>query len=589
MITPPASTPEIRQQTRWVAAAGSAIAWLIALGPLEARELVVPFGPLHLTSTELLAAFAAAVGLIAVAVVYRRRLATWTRVRARLGTPFAFALALWALLHLASAAWAGEGALFSLKFGLRVAGGVALAGVTLALGAERVFIRRLSIGVAGGVAFVTAIAAFERLGGQAAEPLLTWFRDEPTWMLGEQRLSAVFYHANTLAAWLEIVVPWLVAAVIAPRSQRLPRAALLAASLVMLSLTYSRAGLAAGLVGCGLVALGASFGGHRSLKFVAIIAGAVLALSYLANPDMRGRLGLEDRGYQASYRVDDVCIGQPGERVEVEVCVRNDGEWPLSNRQAPGDLAHVAWPAEGRPAAAEFHYQPLPAIDPGESVTLTVAVDLPDQPGVVDIVVDIRRKNVIWLSAVGVEPGRIQCIALAPGETAEQFTRGDGDGMPSEIHLQGRPLELERKHYWQAALRLWGERPFFGQGADQFRHRYGRFVPERGWDDRARSHSIIMETAANLGFAGLLALGLLAGSIAVALWRPFRLGAGGPVAIGVAAGVLSFLVHHMVDYFLGYTKILVVFWPLLGAAVSLALSPRAVLTPSDKPETDQEP
>lgn len=550
-------------------AAATAMGALLLLGPFEAREATLPVGPLALTFTELLAAFAVAVASAALLVVMRVDASFRTGVLARLRGPAPWLMAAWACVHLISAAWADADAADSLKFGLRTAGGVSLGLVSFAWASERSFLQRIEGFLLAALATMLAIAIVERTGGQAVEPFLGLFRTEPTWMLGEQRLATVFYHANTLAAWVELLLPWaLIGAASRSGRRRIWPIVLSLGAIWMLGLTYSRAGLAAGVLAA-LALLFASGRGPRwrSLRWLASVATVLIAGSYVANPDMRARLGLEERRYEVEYRFDADCEGEPGERVEIPVSVRNDGEWPLSNRQAPGELAHVAWPDEGRPDASAFRYQKLPPVAPGEEVTLTLAIELPQEPGTMDIVVDIRRKNVIWLSAVGVEPGRLRCVA---GPVATEPTEIGGD--EDAIRLQGRPLELERRHYWQAALRLLAERPALGHGADQFHWRYRRFVPPRGWDGRARAHSIVVETAADLGALGLLALGSWVGLL---LFRTARLLAGGRAsprfALAAAVGCCAFLAHGMVDYFLAYTQIVVVFWPLLGIALAGAL------------------
>lgn len=547
-------------------AAATAVGALLLLGPFEAREATVPLGPLALTFTELLAAFAVTVAAGALLVVMRQDATFRGGVLARLRGPAPWLLAAWASVHLLSAVWADADAAESLKFGMRTAGGVALGLVSFAWASERSFLRRIEGFVLAALATMFAIAIVERTGGQAVEPFLGLFRTEPTWMLGEQRLATVFYHANTLAAWVELLLPWaLVGAASRTGRRRIWPIVLAFGAIWMLGLTYSRAGLAAGILAAVALLFASRRGpGWRSLRWMAGGAVVLIAASYVANPDMRARLGLEERRYEVEYRFEGDCEGEPGERIEIPVAIHNDGEWPLSNRQAPGELAHVAWPEEGRPDASAFHYQRLPPVPPGEEVTLTLAIELPQEPGSIDIVVDIRRKNVIWLSAVGVEPGRLHCVA---GPAVAEHADRDGD--QDAIRLQGRPLELERRHYWQAALRLLAERPVLGHGADQFHLRYRRFVPPRGWDGRARAHSIVVETAADLGALGLLALGLWVGLL---LFRTAGLLAGGRnsprYALAAAVGCCAFLAHGMVDYFLAYTQIVVVFWPLLGIALA---------------------
>ncbi len=577
-------------------AVGLGVGALLTFGPLEFSEAWFPIGPLRVTTTEALALFAVALAALGLGLAWRYDRGLVERVRRRVAQPVAGLLLAFGLWAVASGLWSSTAPIDAFKAGVRLLGGVGLGLLCLGFGGEAAFRRRTIGGLAVGLAAVTALGLGERALGHELEPLLRWFRLEPTWMLGEQRLSSVFGHANTMAAYLELCLPLVLA--LSLRARGAYRVAATAWSLAVvtgLALTYSRAGMIAGLLCLGYCATVGRREGLRALHQRAGLLALALALSFLLNPDMRARLGFEQRSYAVSYRVDSDCVGRPDAKVGVLVHVRNDGAWPLSNRQAPGELAVVRLPRDEAPSPADFTYQPLPAIDAGEGVTLTVAVTMPVGRKSVDVVVDIRRKDVLWLSEVGVEPAQFTCLV------------DDGSGVfevePLSYMRQfnHRPIEIGRSEYWRAAGLLFLERPWVGHGADRFRQLYGRHVRSGAWDSRARAHSVIMETAANLGLVGLcLLLGVAvavgrhfrrrrsAASLPDAAARPTRLESEAAAAarietIALQAAVLAFAVHSLVDYFLAYTDILVVAWPILGLALSDAPPP------AESPEERQWP
>ena len=550
-----------------IGAAGAAMALLCVVGPMELRVATTDVAGLRVSAAELLAALTIAVGLIAMAM---RALQSQAGLRTLL-RPASVALLAWAAVHLASGLWAADDKTFVLKFGLRVAGGVALALIAASLGDLAVFRRRVQAGLLVGLAAMTVIAALERLIGQPMEGFLRLFRDEPTWMLGEQRLSAVFYHANTFAAYLELTLPFVLLFVVSRRetSRKVAGWVWLIACGAMLSLTYSRAGLVAGVIG----ALALLWSARRSPRWPALarnagVFAALVALAYGANPDMRARFGLGEREYRVRYSFFDDCIGHAGGKVTIPMRVSNIGQWAVSNRQAPGQLAHVVWSGRGFPERSAFRYRTLADLLPGERVELNVTIELPKTPGLYTALFDIRRKGVLWIGSVGGPIGRLRCEARPP----QVSLHGPWDpgpeaeaGLDRDIRFQGRPLELSRKHYWQAGLDLFARQPLTGIGADRFRFAYREFVPARAWDRRARSHSVIIETAANLGLLGLLALGLLAGVIGHAIFTTLR--RRDPVdrtALAAAAALLSFGLHSTLDYFLGYMQIILIVWPIVG-------------------------
>ena len=313
-----------RRGQDWIAAAGLAMAALLALGPLELRDAGLQVAGLLVSLPELLSALTVAVALVAVLLSHEPSSDAAQR-RARLWVPVV--LGAWALVALGSAAWAPADRMHVVKYGLRAAGGVALAIAAFWLAPHPVFRRRFAAGLLASLAILSVLGLLERGLGRGFEPFLKLFRDEPTWMLGEQRLSTVFSHANTCAAFLELTAPLLVVAA-AARGQRPYRRALLLGWLflvaVLLSLTYSRAGLVAGMVGAGLLAYSARRQrDRRALVVVALGYAAAVGAAYVANPDLRARIGLTERSYRATYRARTPCLGHAGERVDVLGTVRS--------------------------------------------------------------------------------------------------------------------------------------------------------------------------------------------------------------------------------------------------------------------------
>ncbi len=200
-------------------AASLAMMLLCILGPLELRVATVSVAGMQISAAELLAALTIALGLAA--IVYRSMgSGQLGRILLR---PAPVVFAIWAAVHLASALWTTGEPFMALKFGLRVTGGACLATIACLLGDLPLFRRRLRLGLLCGLGALTLIAALERIVGQPMEGFLRLFRDEPTWMLGEQRLSATFYHANTFAAYLELTLPFVLLLTASDTAGRLQR------------------------------------------------------------------------------------------------------------------------------------------------------------------------------------------------------------------------------------------------------------------------------------------------------------------------------------------------------------------------------
>ncbi|MBI5610694.1 MAG: O-antigen ligase family protein [Deltaproteobacteria bacterium] len=554
------------------AAFGLGLAALLALGPLELRDSL-PLGPVNLTTTEILAALAAGLGLLA--TLQRRLVDKTPMIPVVLRWPLA-ALAAWAAVHLASAVWASGDRGHVAKAGLRIAGQITLAGLA-ALWAQHPRVRqRAMAGALTGLGIITLLGLAERTLGRGAEFLLVQFRDEPTWMLGEQRLSTVFYHANTCAAYLEITAPLLLVVAAAPGQKRWVRGVFLlwaAVVAVLLSLTYSRAGLAAGMVGALTLVWAARWREQSRLWRGIAIGYALLVLgAYAANPDMRARIGLDERSYRPHYHWLEGCVGHPGERLQVPLQIRNRGTWDLANRQAPAHVVHTWLTRTGQQLLDAWDYTAMPDLPAGATVTVVVPLDLPSRPGDYVVAADILRDRVLRISGVGAPLALLNCTVVPAGEPLPPPSDKRLDISQFDGVRAWRGLDLERRHYWRAALLLWERKPWLGWGSDRFALIHREYVPAQGYDPRARAHSIVLETAVDLGLLGVAVLALLLVTVGRAVRLAFRQrwGSDRGAALAIAAGLCGLIVHSTVDFFFAYTQIAVVVWPLIGLLLGLA-------------------
>lgn len=105
-------------------------------------------------------------------------------------------------------------------------------------------------------------------------------------------------------------------------------------------------------------------------------------------------------------------------------------------------------------------------------------------------------------------------------------------------------VESGRYDYWRVGLAVFADHPLAGKGAAGFRVEWlqRRRVDEWVVD----AHSLPIETAAELGIVGLVALGLLVGGTAAAGRRAYR--AAPEAAAGAAAAAATWLTHALLDW-----------------------------------------
>jgi O-antigen ligase len=190
-------------------------------------------------------------------------------------------------------------------------------------------------------------------------------------------------------------------------------------------------------------------------------------------------------------------------------------------------------------------------------------------PGGYQLVWGMLQHNILWFrhrnipeahTAVHIDEGT--AFVPAPLETIASIPGGE---MPT------LPPTVERFELWRAAVRMWAERPLLGVGPDNFRHRYGRYLDLPDWDRRLHANNLYLELLAGWGLAGTLAF---AGLMLVVAHRWLRLWrrATGMVAIWTVAlggSFLAFFIHGLLDYFLEFVPLYLLFWIVAALIVAM--------------------
>ena len=137
-------------------------------------------------------------------------------------------------------------------------------------------------------------------------------------------------------------------------------------------------------------------------------------------------------------------------------------------------------------------------------------------------------------------------------------------------------IESNRYEYWPVALRAFGDDPLKGLGSGGYQVAWlrERPIPEGAFD----AHSLYLETAAELGLVGLLALALFLGGGA---WAAARAYARDPVAAAglIAAGAV-FLVHAGLDWLWEMPALTLPALLLAAGLVRLGEAPTAAAVPA---------
>lgn len=141
--------------------------------------------------------------------------------------------------------------------------------------------------------------------------------------------------------------------------------------------------------------------------------------------------------------------------------------------------------------------------------------------------------------------GVLAVVAVLVAATALS-ERGSGSGSP-EFGANAQRLTSVRSHryeYWKVAVRAFGKHPLAGDGSGSFAVEWLRHRP---FHEAVRdAHSLYIETAAELGVLGLIALAALLSGVLIAGRSAARVDPA--LVAGLAAGVVTWATHAAVDW-----------------------------------------
>lgn len=538
--------------------------------PFELEAPLWQVGPLAVTNVELVMALTLL--FAAIALVLNGR---WPRLPDRYWLwllPFGLSLLLAAIFAPAYQANA-------FKAALRLISGIVLALATLQI------VRQPRDGylVAGGLLAGGITAAFIGMWESYSYHELSWlsiFRSKITVAGQYIRLTGPFDYANQTAMFIEATLPlllalaWLVvySKVTGYRRQViLLLLALLTLFYVQASiLTFSRASFATIVIVSLALAFWLYFRQSRASKqmarwwlALALITGVLAAANFAASSGFRLRLqsGNEDQWYQAELETPASLNIAANESAQVLVTATNAGKLIWQSEEEPTILLGARWinTATGQEYMQVRWPFPQPVM-PGQEAQLTVAIKAPDEPGAYDLYWDLVQEEVTWF---GYKTGYYvtTAVSVMPGKTAAAMPPFTMIGESWDYNLQPIP---NRRTLWVLAWQMIQERPWLGIGFDNFRLMYGTRLGELRANDTIHTNNWYLEMIVSLGIIGAIPFLLWLSWLGVDLLQQTRRQDVSMWPIAIAAGLMAFLVHGFLDFFLLFNATGLLFWLLAG-------------------------
>lgn len=432
----------------------------------------------------------------------------------------------------------------------------------------------LFFGFATAGAVTAAIALLEASGWPPLESWIAPFREHGFEVGGRARVAATFSYPNTAGGFLVLTLPPALFFLVRDDASPFARTLAWSVSLGMLTavvFTYSRGALV------GSLSATLSFWhlvrrkGGVSLAALHGAFAVVAAVLFFLEPSYRWRASSEgDRSwYRARIEPDlrELAL-RPGELTSTRVQVDNVGKLSWDSTVEKPFYLSYRWfrsDEEGglEPVPIEGERTALPSrLAPGRSLGLEATVRAPGNPGSYFLIWDMVQEHTTWFSDKVGLGAPVRVSVGRPGAAATL--------RPKEIRasIAEKAWRPGRRELWRLALEMFASHPVFGVGPDNFRWLYGPAAGRKEWDTRVFSNSLYFELLATVGLSGFCAFGLLLGKSVLGLLSRAR-AVGDPGAIAsaaIAASLLGFLVHGLVDYLLAFTPIYLALFILLGAS-----------------------
>ena len=264
--------------------------------------------------------------------------------------------------------------------------------------------------------------------------------------------------------------------------------------------------------------------------------------------------------YQASWQVPATLTLAANEVQTVPITVANEGAltW-RSDRAEPINLGGRWIQNDSGLQLAEPRWSFAQPVVPGETVTMKIPLRAPSNSGKYTLIWDVVHEQITWFGAKsGVFATSV--VQVLPSDNRSPFPEPATAVAAWDYEL---PIP-DRSTLWQVAATLIGERPLLGIGLDNYRLVYGRLLDANSWNETIHTNNWYLEFLVGGGLLAALPFFAWLTWESLLAWRVLRQSPTDPWLIAILAGLLAFLVHGLLDFFLLFNSTGLLFWLLIG-------------------------
>ncbi|HPX53949.1 MAG TPA: O-antigen ligase family protein [Bacteroidales bacterium] len=182
--------------------------------------------------------------------------------------------------------------------------------------------------------------------------------------------------------------------------------------------------------------------------------------------------------------------------------------------------------------------------------------------------------------------------------TTEDSSTDLGQHLRSSSNITTDQSNLERINRWKCALRMFAEKPNTGWGPGTYQFCYAPFQKpsERtaistDFGDAGNSHSEYLGALSESGWPGaliFLAMTLCAVITGIKVWYREGRGEKGYFALAVVTGLVTYMVHGVMNSFLDSDKIAALWWGFIALIVAMDLNGLRIAGAAFCPDTRQD-
>jgi hypothetical protein len=204
-------------------------------------------------------------------------------------------------------------------------------------------------------------------------------------------------------------------------------------------------------------------------------------------------------------------------------------------------------------------------VRPGESISLVIPVKAPRQEGEYKVIWDMVQENIVWFGQKSGIVSNSQVTVLENPRASEDAAARE---MPLVKGTEYVPPIPGRLTLWTVAWRQFQRYPLLGIGLDNFRLTYGRELGYSNWNESVHTNNWYWETLVSLGLVGSLPFFAWLLLLLIDMGRKLRQPTVTLWQMAIAAGLLAYFIHGLLDYFLLFNTTALLFWLLVGLWLS---------------------